>query len=425
LLAPSASAATPPDCSPGAAAGKPPPPPVAQRTTKAFGIFWHLGTQLEDIADAKEGSTAWTVIGELKNNVNGYYVNVHANQLGYWVERPAECAVNFARARDTEGAEAVTQLRQGCDSKFAASLGHDAKDRQAARDAYRAALDRVLRNLDLKGEQARGKPVMGEMVLANRDFHYDDAKRELSLRYLPTTYCYLSAAGVSVNSAMVYQSPPFQIKKGSFLLVPRSGSIADVADPRKEALPFNLRLVDQLSHAFAEAGAPLSRFAIHVRRWNNRLVKELAGRKDERLGGVFFEGGTEIISSKRRSEPRIENFAEGIAWLLNNSQEKIFLLMPGFWEKDKVTSTEDRDDLIPRLRKTVTLLNQKIGEKLDPKPAEPAICNARLTFIPASYGRPVHVKTLPAERNGKLAGTVAGEIMLLAQMRREMCGVAQ
>jgi hypothetical protein len=190
-------------------------------------------------------------------------------------------------------------------------------------------------------------------------------------------------------------------------------------------LPFNLNLVEQLDQAFAQAHAPLSQFAINVRRWDERMSSALAAKpRDEHIGGIFFEGGAEIISTKRRKIPRVGNFAEGIAWLLANSDENIFMLMPGFWEKDELTSTEDRDELIPKLRKTVITLNQEIERRLPNKPNKPAICNERMHFIPGTYGSPAHVKPLPAERNGKLAGTVSGEIMLLAQMRREMCGTS-
>jgi hypothetical protein len=328
------------------------------------------------------------------------------------------------RARDRVGDEAVQTLRGSCDRKFSASISGDgADDRTAAQKAYRDALDRVLSNLDLKGEQARGKMIIGQMLLARNDFNYDDARRQLSLRRLPSTYCYLNAAGLSVNNVLAYQEPGFQIRKGTFLLVPRQGSRADVADGRFEALPFNLTLVEQLNSAFAGAHVPLAQFAINVRRWNERMIRALSAKApDEHIGGVFFEGGTEIISTKRRPVARIDNFAEGIAWLLANSNENVFLLMPGFWEKEALTSDSDRDDIIPRLRKTVTLLNQKIEQHLGSKTGRPAICNARLHFIPGTYGAPAHVKALPAERDGKFAGTVAGQILLLAQMRQEMCG---
>jgi hypothetical protein len=37
----------------------------------------------------------------------------------------------------------------------------------------------------------------------------------------------------------------------------------------------------------------------------------------------------------------------------------------------------------------------------------------------------VHVKTLPVRRNGNFAGTVTGQISLLAEMRQDLCGAAE
>jgi hypothetical protein len=419
-------AAEPIDCSPAAAAGRQAPPSPAKATEQAFQIFWHIGTQMEELADVAPDSVARKEIADVQKHVNGYYITVHPNQLGYWAKRPSKCAVNFMRARDRVGDDAVQNLRDTCNRNFAASVGGDGGDsKRAAIPVYRDALARVIRNLDLKGEQARGKMVIGQMLLINTDFRYDDTGTQLSLRRLPITYCYLNAAGLSVNNVLAYQEPGVQIRQGRFLVAPRAGSRADPTNGRREALPFNLNLVEQLDQAFAQAHAPLSQFAINVRRWDERMSSALAAKpRDEHIGGIFFEGGAEIISTKRRKIPRVGNFAEGIAWLLANSDENIFMLMPGFWEKDELTSTEDRDELIPQLRKTVMTLNQEIERRLPNKPNKPAICNERMHFIPGTYGSPAHVKPLPAERNGKLAGTVSGEIMLLAQMRREMCGTS-
>jgi hypothetical protein len=418
-------AAEPLDCSPAAAQHQAPPAPT-KPTAQAFQIFWHLGTQMEDLADAAPDSAARKEIADVQKHVNGYYITIHPNQLGYWAKRPPECAVNFMRARDRIGDDAVQNLRNTCDRGFAASAGVNGGDnRSAVIPVYRDALARVIRNLDLKGEQARGKMVIGQMLLRNTDFRYDDTGTKLTLQRLPITYCYLNAAGISVNNVLAYQEPKPQIRQGQFLVAPRPGSRPDPTGGRRDALPYNLKVVELLDQAFAQSHVPLSQFAINVRRWDERMSSALTAKPhDEHIGGVFFEGGAGIISTKRQKIPRVGNFGEGIAWLLVNSDENIFVLMPGFWEKDEVRSDDDRDELIPRLRKTIITLNKEIEQRLATKPAKPAICNGRIHFIPGTYGAPVHVKPLPPERNGKLAGTVSGEIMLLAQMRHEMCGTS-
>jgi hypothetical protein len=416
-------AAAPIDCSPEAAAGRQSPPPALQGPPRTFRIFWHIGTQMEDLADA--GDDARRTIAEVQKHVNGYYITVHPNQLGYWPTRPAQCAINFMRAKARIGENAVASLRTDCNRKFTTWLdsNNNPASGSTAQATYRDALQRALSNLNIKDEQAHGKTVIGQMLLARNNFNYDKTKRQLELRRLPTTYCFLNSAGLSVNNVLAYQEPGFQIRKGTFLSVPDSDLPSQTEDDRSNALPFNLSMIEQLANSFSRADVPLSRFSVNVRRWNGRMIDALrSSDRQNHIGGIFFEGGTEIISTKRRPTPRIDNFAEGIAWLLANSEQKIFLLMPGFWEKDELTSDQDWDDIIPRLRTTVAMLDQKIGQNLKLSPTEHAICNERLSFIPGTYGSPSHVKPLPAERNGKPAGTVAGQIMLLAQMRHELCG---
>jgi hypothetical protein len=188
--------------------------------------------------------------------------------------------------------------------------------------------------------------------------------------------------------------------------------------------------------AFASSRVPLSQFSINIRRWDSSNVSSSEQlRKSNFFDGYFFEGGPEIISRERQDRPRIDNFADGIAWILTNTDEKIFLLMPGFWEKaqmprfwekERLDDAEETDQIIGRLRTTVTQLNEKIGQRLGLKPGNPAICNKRIYLIPASYGAPVHVRTLPpVRRNGALAGTVTGEIKLLAEMRETLCGTGR
>lgn len=418
-LAPIAAAAPAPDCTPQAAAGKSPPVAAAEGPRHAFKILWHVGTEMEALAEADQNATARREIDRVRKNVDGYYITVQPHQLGFWPGRPPECALNFMRARDRLGKERVAELRRDCQRRFLASIGNQGADPQ---EIYLQALRRTLAALNVKRDQADGKPVIGQMLLARRDFARDEATGQLTLRKLPTTFCFLNAAGLSINNVMAYQEPSVQREVGN-LFAPDSASGADRPAPRN-ALPYNLKIIDAVAAAFARAGIPLTRFSIDVRLWNEPMIDALKSADQKHLGGVFFEGGTDTISAKGRPG-RIDNFAEGMAWLLMNTDQKIFALMPGFWEKQEVKSDEDFDELIPRLHEMIVLLDQKIAQHLGlAKPQHP-ICNARIHLIPANYGNPVHVPPLPPERNGHEAGTVTGQIMLLAKLRHELCGTAE
>jgi len=413
-----ATAAAAPDCRPQAAAGKAPPPAVAEGSRQAFKILWHVGTEMEALAEADRNAIARAEINRVRKNVDGYYITVQPHQLGFWPGRPPKCALNFMRARDRLGKEQVAELRQDCQRRFLASIENRGADPQ---EVYLDALRRTLDALHVRRDQADGKPVIGQMLLARRDFARDQATGQLTLRKLPTTFCYLNAAGLLVNNVMAYQEPSVQREVGN-LFAPNSATATDRPAPRN-ALPYNLEILDTVADAFARAGIPLTRFSIDVRLWNESMITALRSADQKRLGGVFFEGGTDTISAKGRPG-RIDNFAEGMAWLLTNTDQKIFVLMPGFWEKQEVQSDEDFDDIIPRLREMITLLDQKIARQLGPGRQHP-ICNARIHLIPANYGNPVHVPPLPPERNGHEAGTVTGQIMLLAKLRHDLCGTPE
>jgi hypothetical protein len=411
-----ATAATAPDCRPQAAAGKEPPPAVAQGSRQAFKIFWHVGTEMEALAEADRSASTRAEIDRVRKNVDGYYITVQPHQLGFWPGRPPECALNFMRARNRLGKEQVAELRQNCQRRFLASIESQGADPQ---EVYLDALRRTLDALNVKRDQADGKPVIGQMLLARRDFARD-AAGQLTLRTLPTTFCYLNAAGISVNNVMAYQEPSVQREAGN-LFAPNT---TPGGPAPRSALPYNLEILDTVADAFARAGIPLTRFSVDVRLWNESMIKALQSADRKHLGGVFFEGGTGTISAKGKPG-RIDNFAEGMAWLLANTDYKIFVLMPGFWERQEVKSDEDFDDIIPRLQQMIVLLDQKIAGRMGSDKPQHPICNARIHLIPANYGNPVHVPPLPPERNGHEAGTVTGQIMLLAKLRHALCGAPQ
>ena len=138
------------------------------------------------------------------------------------------------------------------------------------------------------------------------------------------------------------------------------------------------------------------------------------------FGGFNFEGGSGmLLDSKKSPEPLIE----GVSWILANTDRDISLLMPGYWPRDMVGNEAEIDTLIDRMRHFVNFLNTGINAGMKLPEGQNAICNNRLVFIVGSYGRPVHVKPLPMRRDdGKLAGTVTGQIEALADLRTELCG---
>ena len=416
-------------CSPGEAASKPAPPPAHHGPANAFRILWHVGTQLEDLADADKHPDTRSAIADVQSDVDGYYFLVLN-----WPDRPAECYRNFnALSREIEreapDQEADDQVpgaglegeQKRCRLEFKdASIKHGWGKRD---EVVAAAQTRAIGNLNIHEEQQQGKLIAVEMRLNNRDFAYLEQEDKLRLDRLPNGYCFLNAAGISAGNVLAYQEPKIQTPRGTLLSIPRDASHIDQArSPRLDLLPENVRIVGLLGDAFAADNVPPPQISINVRRWTKHQEKAFEQlRNSPYFGGYFFEGGAEIISTKRRPVPRIDNFADGMAWILANTDKNIFLLMPGFWEKEP-QNDEEVDDLIPTLRKTLTMLNEKIGARLNLPAGEQAICSERIYLIPASYGAPVHVKTLPSERDGKLAGTVTGEIKSLAEMRRELCG---
>ena len=102
-------------------------------------------------------------------------------------------------------------------------------------------------------------------------------------------------------------------------------------------LPHNTRIINLLGDAFANSRVPLSQFSIDIRRWDGRSISGVEQLKNSHFfGGFLFEGGTDIISHERHYILRIDNFAEGIAWILANTNKRIFVMMPGFWEREQM-----------------------------------------------------------------------------------------
>ena len=422
-------------CAIAEAAGKPAPAPLAKAPGKGFRIFWHISTQIEDLADAGSDPQALADIRQTQNLTDGYFINVLINGPGiYWPGRPKECVLNFMRIGagdkldvlgDTlEFDERGKAVRQRCkqeQEKFLGQSGYAADDSQGLQfDALR----KTAANLDLRTEAGRGKDITAVLVLSTADMDYREASDTVKLKKLPNAICSLNSLGITPNGLMVYQEPSVQLNNGTFLWVSRpqpSGKLARSAEPRADKIPDNSRVFKLVHQAFAADTVPVGGMYPNLRVWNRRtpeLARRLAAMPE--IAGFNFEGGPGLMALQAR---KIGNYATGIAWILANTGKNASLLMPGYWDRNDIGSLDEIDTLIGRLRAFILQMNQDISAAMGLPKGQNGICNNRIILIPGSYGRPLHVKTLPSERNGHLAGTVTGEIRLLAQMRKELCGV--
>ncbi len=391
------------------------PTMVAPQGSRAeFQIFWHIATQIEDIADASSRANTISDISATQKLVDGYYVNpLLGGPLTYWPDRPAKCALN-KKMRTTDSTATCKAEQQ----KMRQTRG-EGDDR----NSQFKALVRAFKVLDLTAEQSRGKQIMGEMILDNSEVTYSTESDQLTLSKLPRTVCVLADAGkLAANDMMIYQEPVPQSRVGSFLWVPRKEGqkVEPGADPKAYKIPENARIFPMLRQAFDRAGVPLGKMFPNFRVWNRRspaLVNDLAQMPE--IGGFNFEGGASILAEKQK---KLEMYAEGISWILQKTKKNVSVLMPGYWPGEGVVDPGDIDTLPVRTRDFVLELDRRISEKMGLSDRQHAICTGRMIFIPASYGRPMHVKTLPSRRNGQFAGTVTGQIQMLAELRTQLCG---
>ena len=420
-------------CAISEAAGKPAAPPPSSGSPDQFRIFWQISTQIEDLADAAENSAAMKDIAETRKLADGYYINtLLAGPLIYWPNRPLECALNKKVAAGTDPIDldgtiftpsGGTATRDECGKKQDDFIKRTNKYK-SARELQTDALQRVIGILDFEKEQASGKPIWGAQIVSADAFRYDRDTDKVSLKELPRTYCFMNSTGITLNGMLLYMEQRGQTKKGKFLWIPvrdRNGKLESLDNARLAKIPENSHAFDLIARSFAEAGVPASGFRANIRQWNAkkspRMVKELVAVPG--FGGFNFEGGTAILPSNKN---RIDNYVAGISWILQNTDSNVSLLMAGFWDRDMVGSTEEIDQLIPRVRELVLALNAKLSQKMGSPSGENAICSNRINLIVASYGQPVHVKALPVRRdNGNLAGTVTGQIKLLSDVRKELC----
>ena len=434
VTASAASARSDISCEISSAAGKPAPPQPSPGESGRFRIFWQISTQIEDLADAAGNAAALADIREARQSVDGYFINaLLAGAMIYWPTRPKECALNFKRIAEGDLIEVEGETfefkkggaggREACANEQKEFLREQSPEKDSARAVQSAALTRVFANLDLAGEQRRGKAVWGVVNIRNTDFTYDKEADKVSITDLPSTYCMLNGNNISPNSLFIYQEPKSQVAKDKFLWIPRINKRGErnFTKPRLDKIPENTHAFDLIAKAFDQASVPVGSFRLNVRRWNSERSPRMARglMADPRFKGFNFEGGAGMLVNGKNS---FEHAVEGIFWVLKNTNLEISLLMPGFRPKDMVGSEEEIDSRLVGLETLIRKLNSELNSRLALKNGENALCNNRFVLIPAGYGRPLHVKPLPIRRdNGNLAGTVTGQIKRLTEIRTELC----
>lgn len=423
-------------CGVSEVAGKSEPPAGQSTNPKQFQIFWHIATQIEDIADAPGKDAAMKDLAIAGKLADGYYFNVLlGGPMIYWPERSKVCELNFKRVKANDkivlpdeevdfpgGGEAG---QADCGKLQDEYLAGQPEATDTLREIQLAALRRVVEVLGLKGAQNSGKPIWGENIIRNTDFSYDKATDMVTLNKLPTTYCIMNSLGIMLNEMMLYQEPGSQVKKDLFLWVPRqkpNGQLKYSENPKRDKLPENPRVLGLIEKSFRNAGLPQSGLRVNIRRIRPvqamKIFAEL--EKTANFAGYNFEGGTSLIEVKKQN---IEPLVDNIAWILRNSNRDVSLLMPGYWTREEIDTEQEIDGLIDRLKQLILNLNGKLNAKLQLPAGQNAMCTDRFVLIPASYGQPLRVKTLPMYRSeGKLAATVTGQIRLLDDLRKDLCG---
>ena len=245
-----------------------------------------------------------------RNIADGYFVNaLLAGPLIYWPDRPKRCRLNFKRVAEGDSIEVGGQSfrfdsgggvgRDECMNEQKEFLVKQTPEKDAAKEVQVAALQRVFANLDLAGEQRRGKPVWGVSIIRATEFSYDKEARKVSMEKLPNTYCVMNGSGITVNGLMIYQEPRVRKKKDKFLWIPRRNKRGDLVfskNPRLDKIPENSYAFDRVVDAFADASVPVGSFRANLRRWNPgkspQLVKELTAIPQ--FAGFNFEGGMHV-----------------------------------------------------------------------------------------------------------------------------------
>ncbi|MFO0598682.1 MAG: hypothetical protein U0228_25475 [Myxococcaceae bacterium] len=404
-----------------------------------FKIYWAVNTQLEPLADVTQPA----LLDKTRARVDGYFlVQLGGGLVSYWPTRPPECALN--KKTDDDPSTVLTYdgvtwdavaLRAHCDGLLDAWLDQYKVDhpefRKFTRDAlqnvlHAQAFARVITNLHLADEQRAGKKLVSNQLLAEGRWHYDGPTDTLWLASLPPAQASLAAAGLSSDSIFTYQEPGMQTDNGNVISVPFADGTgacsATVPQPLNSCLPFNTRMIGLVADAYVALGAPRPKISLNLRTWTDSSPTLVgSARLQPDYSGLFFEGGTKVLETTIAGQPKIEMYADGIAWLLAHSRRDIHLLMPAFWSTADLATEATRDRLPARLKGYLLALDAEVSQRLRLPSGTHALCDSRVVLIPGAYGSPLHPQQLPIARNGGPAGTVTGQIAMLSNLRDSLC----
>ena len=422
-------------CDPPAAAGKSAPATPLTGPEGKFRIIWQISTQIEKLADAANDPAAMNDMEKAKNIADGYSINtLLGGSMMYWPGRPKQCQLNFKRVKAGDSIEVDGETfsfegggREGqkqCKTQLQEFVSRMSQAKDPAADIQIDALERVFNNIDLINEQKRGKSIWGVSLIGNSDFSYDKTADKVTMSALPRVVCVMNASGITLNGMMIYQEGNLQAERGKFLWIPGKNRRGELKfrKPRRDMIPENTHAFQKIVNAFDQAKVEVGGFRANIRLWREGISESLARElvNIPHFGGFNFEGGTGMLSASKKKP---DHLIKGASWLLANTDRDISFLMPGYWDRDQVGNEEEIDTQIPRLRQLITVLNDGLNAKMKLPAGQNAICNNRLAFIVGSYGQPVRVKSLPMRRaDGRLAGTVTGQIQLLSDIRKELCG---
>ncbi len=412
-------------------------PDSKEHNPEPFKILWHIATQIEPLSkdlSAEERSQ----IGTLKGMVNGYYFNLlHGPQvLSYFPNRPLFCNLNFQHFNIEANASKidfnefgnpifnynnqildVNLLQNFCQTQFniySASVGD-----QAA--VYQQQLSRVFRNLNISEEQEMGKKVIAEIILKKTEFVGEG--RDIEYRDLPGSYRVFHDNYIFADSIMTYQEPSLQ-GANDYFYFPEQDELAEKLDPRwyhKNLFTSFEFLTNQLNN-FVMTPPKIS---IDIRHWDHlgaggyetSISSMLNSGGANNFAGIVFEGGINQLVVGGA----VHSFSRGAAWLLQNTSEDIYFLMPPEVSVKDFKTEYELDELTnSSTHEYFATLNQEINQIMNTSGSP--VCNSRFNFIPPSYAFPIHPPTFPVTRNGIYARTVSGQITLMNEIRKEMCG---
>lgn len=433
--------------------------PVVPKAEK-FKIIWHVGSAIEDMADASAGRIK--LLNSIKGHVDGYYFLVlnNGSLLTYWPSRPQECLINYKslKWKNQDSDDGVIKLR--IDGKL---YGEEHKEKCAAElekyqaDLYRLsdkklsykefqislhenALKRVMKNLDIQGEQAAGKKVMAEMLLRGGDtgdFFYNPKADKIKLKLnkdgqlsLPKSYEFLKENGIIADRLMTYQEPRPQSENASLLQIPLEPNGPTDYEPGHGGcsfcLPWNIRVIDLVADAFKKENLNVPRMAVNIRTWNDdfeKIVLKHLRTNPSKFDGINVEG-----SAKKLDKVSYDRSIEGAAWMLKNTNKPVSFLIPGYLAEDELDSQDVRDEkYLEHFLEYVTSVNEDLSSALKLPKGQNAICNEKLSLIVGSYGAPLHLEPLPVFRHDGAgnkthrAGTVTSKILALSKFRDRVC----